>query len=172
MGTLCQFLFRQHSWQASDALLAIPFALIATIVLADVITGPDVPLGPLLIVAPAITAAFAGPLLTALVGVIAVAALFGVGAGLRILTTESVGAQIVAVVVVSVIVTVFRWLRDRYGRELAQVRTVAEATQRAVLRPLPRRIGPLRVALVYLAAEEQAQTATCMRPPAPWPAPG
>lgn len=55
------------------------------------------------------------------------------------------------------IVTVFRWLRDRYGRELAQVRTVSEATQRAVLRPLPRRIGPLRVASVYLAAEEQAQ---------------
>ncbi|MFE7267821.1 PP2C family protein-serine/threonine phosphatase [Streptomyces sp. NPDC057592] len=157
MGTLRQFLFRQHSWQASDALLAIPLALIATIVLADMITGPDVPLGPLLIVAPAITAAFAGPLLTALVGVIAVAALFGVGVGLRILTTESVGAQIVAVVVVSVIVTVFRWLRDRYGRELAQVRTVSEATQRAVLRPLPRRIGPLRVASVYLAAEEQAQ---------------
>ncbi|MFE5092420.1 PP2C family protein-serine/threonine phosphatase [Streptomyces sp. NPDC056638] len=149
--------FRQHSWQASDVLLVIPLALIAGIVLVDATTGPDVALGPLLIVAPALTASFAGPLLTAVVGAIAVAALFGVGVGLRILTTESIGAQIVAVVVVSAIVTVFRWLRDRYGRELAQVRTLSEATQRAVLRPLPRQIGPLRVASVYLAAEEQAQ---------------
>ncbi|MFD9599768.1 PP2C family protein-serine/threonine phosphatase [Streptomyces sp. NPDC056708] len=157
MGLWRRLSFRQHSWQASDALLAIPLALIAGIVLADATIGPDVPLGPLLIVAPALTASFAGPLLTALVGAIAVAALFGIGVGLQILTTEGIGAQIVAVVVVSTIVTVFRWLRDRYGRELAQVRTVSEATQRAVLRPLPRRIGPLRVASVYLAAEEQAQ---------------
>ncbi|MFF2964785.1 PP2C family protein-serine/threonine phosphatase [Streptomyces sp. NPDC057963] len=157
MGIRRRLSFRQKSWQASDALLAIPLALITVIVLADATTGSDVPLGPLLIVAPALTASFAGPLLTAVVGVIAVGALFGVGVGLRILTTESIGAQIIAVVVVSAIVTAFRWLRDRYGRELAQVRTVSEATQRAVLRPLPRRIGPLRVASVYLAAEEQAQ---------------
>ncbi|MFB7553246.1 PP2C family protein-serine/threonine phosphatase [Streptomyces sp. NPDC056154] len=157
MGIWRRLSFRQHSWRASDALLAIPLALIAAIVIVDATTGPDVALGPLLIVAPALTASFAGPLLTAVVGAIAVAALFGVGVGLRILTTESIGTQIVAVVVVSAIVTAFRWLRDRYGRELAQVRTVSEATQRAVLRPLPRQIGPLRVASVYLAAEEQAQ---------------
>ncbi|MFJ4514562.1 PP2C family protein-serine/threonine phosphatase [Streptomyces sp. NPDC088816] len=144
------------SWQASDALLAVPLALIAAIIVADVLTGPHVPLGPLLIVAPAITASFASPFLTALVGVIAVAALLGVGAVGHLLTTESVGAQIISLVVVSVVVTVFRYLRERHTRELEQVRRVSEAAQRVVLRPLPRRIGPLRVASVYMAAQEEA----------------
>ncbi|MEV5008887.1 PP2C family protein-serine/threonine phosphatase [Streptomyces sp. NPDC056159] len=147
---------RYHSWQASDALLAVPLGLIAAIVVADILTPPHVPLGPLLIVAPAITASFASPFLTALVGVIAVAALLGVGAGFHLLTTESVGAQIISLVVVSVVVTAFRFLRERHTHELEQVRRVSEAAQRVVLRPLPRHIGPLRVASVYLAAQEEA----------------
>jgi serine phosphatase RsbU (regulator of sigma subunit) len=40
---------------------------------------------------------------------------------------------------------------------LAQVRYVSEAAQRVVLPPLPGRIGPLRVASLYLAAEAEAQ---------------
>ncbi|MGW1158606.1 SpoIIE family protein phosphatase [Streptomyces sp. NPDC002519] len=148
---------RYRSWQASDVLIAVPLGLIAAIVVADVLTPPGVPLGPLLIVAPAITASFASPFLTGVIAVIAVAAMLGVGVGLHILTTESVGAQIVSLVVVSLIVTSFRYLRERHTRELEQVRRVSEAAQRVVLRPLPRRIGPLRVASAYLAAQEQAQ---------------
>ncbi|MGW1255187.1 PP2C family protein-serine/threonine phosphatase [Streptomyces sp. NPDC002513] len=148
---------RYRSWQASDVLIAVPLGLIAAIVVADVLTPPGVPLGPLLIVAPAITASFASPFLTGVIAVIAVAAMLGVGVGLHILTTESIGAQIVSLVVVSLIVTSFRYLRERHTRELEQVRRVSEAAQRVVLRPLPRRIGPLRVASAYLAAQEQAQ---------------
>ncbi|MFF9124981.1 PP2C family protein-serine/threonine phosphatase [Streptomyces sp. NPDC014889] len=147
---------RHHSWQASDALLAVPLGLIAAIIVADILTPPHVPLGPLLIVAPAITASFASPFITALVGLIAIGALLGVGAGFHLLTSESVGAQIISLVVVSVVVTVFRYLRERHSHELEQVRRVSEAAQRVVLRPLPRRIGPLRVASVYMAAQEEA----------------
>lgn len=42
-------------------------------------------------------------------------------------------------------------------RELVRVHTVAEAAQRAVLRPVPRRIGPLAMAVRYVAAEAEAQ---------------
>ncbi|MFJ2722826.1 hypothetical protein [Streptomyces sp. NPDC087437] len=50
----------------------MPFALIAVIALADALTAPYVQLGPLLMAAPAVSAAFAGPRLTALVSVLAV----------------------------------------------------------------------------------------------------
>lgn len=42
-------------------------------------------------------------------------------------------------------------------RELFQVRTVAEAAQRALLRPPPERLGPLRVAVRYVAAAAEAR---------------
>ncbi|MCX5112579.1 serine/threonine-protein phosphatase [Streptomyces sp. NBC_00378] len=148
---------RQLSRQASDALLAVPLGLIVTIVLADVLSPRGVPLGPLLIVAPAITASFAGPVLTGVMGGTAVAALLGIGlAHENLLGTLYFDSQIIALLVVSVIVTVFRYLQVRHDRELTQVRTVSEVTQNVVMRPLPRRIGPLRVASMYLAAQEHA----------------
>ncbi|PZH14654.1 protein phosphatase [Streptomyces sp. NTH33] len=147
---------RQRSRQASDALLAVPLGLIVAIVLADLLTPRGVPLGPLLVVAPAITASFAGPALTGVMGGVAVAALMSIGVAHQNIGTLYFDSQIVSLLVVSVIVTVFRYLQVRHSRELTQVRTVSEAAQRVVLRPLPRRIGPLRVASMYLAAQEHA----------------
>ncbi|OIJ90452.1 PP2C family protein-serine/threonine phosphatase [Streptomyces colonosanans] len=149
---------RQRSRRASDALLALPLSLIAVIVLVDVLTPHGLPLGPsLLIVAPALTASFASTLVTGAIAAVAVAGMLVIGVEREhLLDTMYFDSQIIALVVVSVIVTVFRYLRERHSRELAQVRTVSEAAQRVVLRPLPRRIGPLRVASMYLAAQEQA----------------
>lgn len=45
----------------------------------------------------------------------------------------------------------------RHGRQLAVVRTVAEAAQRAVLPEPPERIGPLAVAARYQAAQSEAR---------------
>ncbi|WP_041823605.1 PP2C family protein-serine/threonine phosphatase [Streptantibioticus cattleyicolor] len=45
----------------------------------------------------------------------------------------------------------------RHGRRLAVVRSVAEAAQRAVLPVPPSRVGPLAVAAVYQAAQDEAQ---------------
>ena len=42
-------------------------------------------------------------------------------------------------------------------RKLANVTSVAEAAQRALLRPLPRRVGPLELGAVYLAAAAEAR---------------
>ncbi|MFE4416280.1 PP2C family protein-serine/threonine phosphatase [Streptomyces sp. NPDC056821] len=142
-------------WQASDAVLAIPLGLIVAILIADILTPPNLPLGPLLIVAPTMTAWFAGPLLTGAVGAIAVAAQVGAGVALGILDMAFL-AQVLALVAVTVLVTGLCYLRTRHIQELAQVRTVSEVAQRAVLRPLPHKIGPLQVASAYLAAEENA----------------
>ncbi|WP_454395226.1 PP2C family protein-serine/threonine phosphatase [Streptomyces sp. JNUCC 63] len=140
------------------ALLALPLGLIAAIVLVDALSpnGVVLALDPLLIAAPAISASFASSLVTGVIGAIDVAAMAGDGLLHHLLGTMLFDSELIALVVVSAIVTVCRYLRERHRRELAQVRTVSETTQRVVLRPLPRRIGPLRVASVYLAAQEQA----------------
>jgi serine phosphatase RsbU (regulator of sigma subunit) len=43
------------------------------------------------------------------------------------------------------------------NQRLADVTSVAEAAQRALLRPLPRQVGPLELGVVYLAAAAEAQ---------------
>ena len=42
-------------------------------------------------------------------------------------------------------------------QKLAKVTSVAEVAQRAVLRPLPRQVGPLELGVVYLAAAAEAR---------------
>ncbi len=64
--------------------------------------------------------------------------------------------QVLALVLVTVLIAVFAALRERQQQRMHQVRSVSEAAQRVVLRPLPPRLGPLRVASVYLAAEAEA----------------
>lgn len=65
--------------------------------------------------------------------------------------------QILSLAIVTAVIATFCYLRERRQRELAQVRSVSEAAQRVMLRPLPSRLGPLKVASVYLAAEAEAQ---------------
>ncbi|GAA0654308.1 PP2C family protein-serine/threonine phosphatase [Kitasatospora atroaurantiaca] len=138
-------------------MVALPLGLIVAITVIDLLAPPQIHLGPLLVVAPAITASFAGARLTALVGLLSVAALTVIGALRHGLTNSNHEAQIAALVVVSTLVVLFCAVRDRHAQELLQVRSVSEAAQRVLLRPLPERIGALQVASVYLAAEDEAQ---------------
>ncbi|MFF2656149.1 PP2C family protein-serine/threonine phosphatase [Kitasatospora sp. NPDC058032] len=136
---------------------AIPLALIVLITVVDVLTPPNIHLGPLLIVAPALTASVAGARATAVVAVLAIAGLTVIGTLRDGLTTANHETQLGALIAVSALIVGLRALRDRHERQLAQVRSVSEAAQRVLLRPLPERIGPLRLASVYLAAEAEAQ---------------
>ncbi|MFB7456216.1 MULTISPECIES: PP2C family protein-serine/threonine phosphatase [unclassified Streptomyces] len=139
------------------ALVALPFALIALISLIDALTPAYVELGPLLMAAPAVTAAFAGPRLTALVGVLAVGARLTVASFQHTAGIASRDGEIAALAAGAIVVVAFTAVRDRHRRVLSQVRSVSEAAQKVLLRPLPDRIGPLTVASVYLAAEAEAQ---------------
>lgn len=138
-------------------LVAIPFVLIAAITAIDVQVPDDVHLGPLLVIAPALTASLAGPRLTAVAGSVAVAAQVFIAAFHGGLGTSNHVAQIIALAVLSVLVVLVSVARDRRNRELDRARSVAETAQRVLLRPPPRRIGPQRVAWLYLAAEDEAQ---------------
>lgn len=138
-------------------LVAIPLALIVVITVVDLHSPTDVHLGPLLVIAPALTASLAGPRLTALVGALAVAAQVFIAMFHGGLTTANHVAQIIALTVLSALVVFVCHVRERRDRELSRARSVAETAQRVLLRPPPRRIGPLRVAWLYLAAEDETQ---------------
>ncbi|MFD5325182.1 PP2C family protein-serine/threonine phosphatase [Streptomyces sp. NPDC127092] len=136
---------------------AVPFLLIAAVTVVDVLVPPEVHLGPFLIAAPAVTASFAGPRMTAFVGAVAVLAQSVVAVARTSLTDLNHTYQIVALILISVIVTFFAHLRERDEGRVTRLRSIAHAAQSVVLRPLPHRAGPLRIASVYLAAEEEAQ---------------
>lgn len=138
-------------------LVAVPLGLIVVIVLVDIHSPTDVHLGPLLVIAPALTASIAGPRLTALVGLLAVGAQILIGALHGGLTTTNHISQIIAITLLSALIVLFSHARDRRIRELNRVRSVSEAAQRVLLRPPPRRVGPLRVAWLYLAAGDEAK---------------
>ncbi|MFF1834669.1 PP2C family protein-serine/threonine phosphatase [Streptomyces sp. NPDC058231] len=139
------------------AFLMLPFALIATVTVVDIIAPPDVHLGPFLLAAPAAAASFAGPRMTAFVGVVAVLAQSLVAAVRTSLNDLNHTYQIIALFLVSALFTVFAHLREQHEREVNQLRAVAEAAQRVLMQPLPTQIGSLRIASVYLAAEAEAQ---------------
>jgi serine phosphatase RsbU (regulator of sigma subunit) len=127
--------------------------MIVAIPVADGFLPPDVHLAHLLVVAVAITAMGAGPRTTALVGALAVLALVGAGWERGTLATESVLVETAALGVLSALLALFACLRDRRERELVRVRSVSDATQRVVLRPLPERAGAVSLASAYRSAE-------------------
>lgn len=147
----------RHVGEPRLPLLAVPFGLIAVVTVVDVLAPPDVHLGPFLVAAPAITASFAGPRMTGFVGTVAVLAQVTVAVSRTTATDLNHTFQIIALVLISAFVTFFAHLREVHEKQLIQLRSVAEAAQEVVLRPLRDRMGPLRLASVYLAAEAEAQ---------------
>ncbi|MGG2459329.1 PP2C family protein-serine/threonine phosphatase [Streptomyces sp. RGM 3693] len=135
----------------------MPFVLIVAITVVDLLVPADVHLGPLLVIAPAITASFAGPRVTGVIGGLAVAAQAYIGWHIGALFTRNVMVQILALAVLSFLTVCFCVVRERRRKELAQVRSVAEAAQHVLLWPLPEQLGPLQIACLYLAAEDEAQ---------------
>jgi Stage II sporulation protein E (SpoIIE) len=65
-------------------------------------------------------------------------------------------ATMLTVVIITAVATVGTAVSVRQERRLAEVTSVAEAAQRALLRPLPARLGPLGLDVVYIAAAAEA----------------
>ncbi|WP_058043105.1 PP2C family protein-serine/threonine phosphatase [Streptomyces roseifaciens] len=144
-------------WHTGRSLVAVPLGLIALVMFVDLLTPPDIHLGPLLVAAPAISAAIGGPVLTAVIGALAVTAQVVIGIFHGGLETPNHQAQIAALLLISVFLVLFRRAREQREQELSQARWVAEVAQRVLLRPVPTRLGPLRIASMYVAAEAEAR---------------
>src|SRR3984957_8829616 len=67
------------------------------------------------------------------------------------------GTIILTVVVITAVATTGTELNLRQERLIADVTSVAEAAQRALLHPPPARLGPLGLDVVYLAAAAEAK---------------
>jgi serine phosphatase RsbU (regulator of sigma subunit) len=63
------------------------------------------------------------------------------------------GTDLATVAAVGVLSVVIAWVRRRRDAQLVSVRTVAEAAQLAVLPPVPERVGGVRCAGLYRAAQ-------------------
>ncbi|MFI1073564.1 PP2C family protein-serine/threonine phosphatase [Streptomyces puniciscabiei] len=113
--------------------------------------------GPLLAAMPALASLTMGPkgILSAAAGAFTVTV---ITATLHHSWGGQVYSNLVSLLVVSAAsVTMSNAMRTRRQSELNQVRRVAEAAQRVLLRPVPPRLGPVRMASKYLAAETGAQ---------------
>ncbi|WP_432589704.1 PP2C family protein-serine/threonine phosphatase [Streptomyces sp. HD1123-B1] len=147
----------RRSWQPGCTTVVLPLGLIAVVFVVDILSPSHIHLGPLLVAAPAITVAFAGARLTALIGALAVATQVAIGVERGVLDTANIQAQIGALLLVSTLLVGFCLVRDRRERKLHRMTSVAEAAQHVLLRPLPNRSGPLEIAHLYLPAEAEAE---------------
>ncbi|MEV6978797.1 PP2C family protein-serine/threonine phosphatase [Kitasatospora sp. NPDC093806] len=134
------------------------FLLLLAAVLVDLITGPGTTLSPVLAVAPVLVSATTRrarvPLATGAVAIVVAGLLEEGNTHLPGSVHATALVTITAATLASTANVVLTAARER---ELLQVRTVAEAAQRALLRPPPERVGPLRIAVRYVAAAAEAR---------------
>ncbi|MGW2050449.1 PP2C family protein-serine/threonine phosphatase [Streptomyces sp. NPDC001858] len=134
----------------------LPVLIVFLVVLVDLVGGAGMIWLPLLAAGPALAAATNGPRGVLCVGLLAAG--LGVTLGVR---DDAPGPELAAVLAAQTAVTVAgalaAGLRSRRERVLAAVRSVAEAAQHALLKPVPATVGPFEVAVRYSAAAAEAR---------------
>ncbi|MBJ6999040.1 PP2C family protein-serine/threonine phosphatase [Streptomyces griseofuscus] len=142
----------------------LPVFYVAAVLILEPITPVDWPVSFLLVALPLVTAFAHGPYAVAGATVFAVG-MEAVLAGTPCCAGRPVGylwdrhyvADYVCTALVGALGTILAAHRIRRERTLADVRFVAEIAQRVLLRPLPQRIGNLRLESLYLSAAAEAR---------------
>jgi hypothetical protein len=140
-----------------------PLLLTGAVLVLDLTAGAPVQFVGVLTAMPLLTAALTGPLATALVGVLVAGAAFGfgflqeaeTGTGSAAMTTVQL-TRVGFVLAATVLGVVVARSRTQRAARFRRVATVADAAQRAVLRPIPSSVGPLDCASTYLSATTEA----------------
>ncbi|SDG83405.1 Serine phosphatase RsbU, regulator of sigma subunit [Sinosporangium album] len=144
--------------RADGLLKVLPFAMMAGVGLAELLTDSGVGLLPLLALGPAFASVACEIRTTALIGTIAVTLCLLLGVYNDSLGTVRTNVTLGAIVGVTVASALASAGRMRYERRLADVTSVAEAAQRVLLRPVPRRAGPgIGMAVSYTSAAAEAR---------------
>jgi serine phosphatase RsbU (regulator of sigma subunit) len=138
-------------------LIALPFIVMAAVVVEDIVAGPSQGFLPVLSLGPALASVSRRAVHTALIGVLALA--LGVVLSIRDELVFSRRGVITFVTITGVTVAgvVASAARQRRERELAEVRAVAEVAQQVLLRPVPREAPPLEIAVRYVSASAAAR---------------
>ncbi|MFJ8008610.1 SpoIIE family protein phosphatase [Streptomyces fagopyri] len=135
-----------------------PAAVLLVLVGAIVLEGDFVPpmgWATLLAGVSAAAATSAGPALTAGVVLVSGAARIGLDLGCPRLPFATASHSVTMLAICAVVI-LFCTLRQRHRVEMDTLRAVSEIAQGVVLRPLPGRLGPLRVAATYQASDAHA----------------
>ena len=147
---------RAAPWQARWLTLCALPAVAALIALATSSAADGQLLLPLLAVPPALAGIGAAtPRRPLAYG--AVMLLAAIAAAPFTTTAEVPAVTTVSILVVTLISASGGARGGQENQRLADVTSVAEAAQRALLRPLPRQVGPLELGVVYLAAAAEAR---------------
>ncbi|MEU6553304.1 PP2C family protein-serine/threonine phosphatase [Streptomyces sp. NPDC046915] len=134
--------------------------LLSPVVLTVLITGlafatpREIAFSRLLPAAPALAAAMWSVIPTIMLGALCLVVMIGLSFVYSDLGTPYTAAAIIAVTLAAAYASHLRLQREEM---LFQVRLVADAAQKVLLRPLPRRIQDVEIESLYLAAQEQAR---------------
>jgi serine phosphatase RsbU (regulator of sigma subunit) len=132
-------------------------ALIPAAVIVDLFTPESWPFNRFLVGPPALAAASWSPAGTGAIGAAALATDIALTADKHSLGMPRAWLTMGMIVLVTVVAMYASHVRQVGERTMADVRSVAEAAQRALVRPMPARLGPTRMAAMYLAAAAQAR---------------
>ncbi|MEU1626774.1 PP2C family protein-serine/threonine phosphatase [Streptomyces sp. NPDC020096] len=136
----------------------VPFTIALLVVGIELSPAHFLYTGPLLTATPALAAVTMGPKGTISAAAVALAVSVTTATYNQAWGSQQVYSNLLALLLVSVAsVTTSSAVRTRRQSELDQIRRIAVAAQRVLLRPVPARLGPLRAASMYLAAEAGAQ---------------
>ena len=135
----------------------LPFLLMAVVATVDVLEGPGVGFLPLLSLGPALAAVSLRPLQTTLTGGLALAVCAALAAYDDLASSRRGLIALMSIAGVTAAGAVASAGRQRRERELASLRTVAEAAQHVLLRPVPEDAGPFRFAVRYISAAASAR---------------
>jgi serine phosphatase RsbU (regulator of sigma subunit) len=138
-------------------LVALPFLVMAAVVIEDIVAGPSEGFLPVLSLGPALASVSRRAVHTALIG--ALALVLGVLLSINDELALSRRGVIIFVTILGVTVAgvVASAARQRRERELAEIRAVAEVAQQVLLRPVPREAPPLEIAVRYISASAAAR---------------
>ncbi|SEG81707.1 Stage II sporulation protein E (SpoIIE), partial [Actinacidiphila yanglinensis] len=150
---------RPVGWRALKSrpiLLTAALVSLAVMLGVNLVSGERIRITGLTAAVPALAAVFLGPLDVLLISILTVGAVVWASADNNLLGTANFPVVLATAVLVGAGAVLAARARARRERQLAKVRKVAEATQRALLRPLPGRLGRVTISSMYLAAEEEA----------------
>ncbi|WP_308425156.1 PP2C family protein-serine/threonine phosphatase [Wenjunlia tyrosinilytica] len=136
----------------------MPFVIALLVVAIELTPAHFLYTGPLLTATPALAAVTSGPKGTMAAACVALAVSVTTATYNQAWGTQQVYTNFLAILLVSVAsVTTSSAMHTRRQIELNQVRRIAVAAQEVLLRPVPPRLGSVRAASMYLAAEVGAQ---------------
>ncbi|MFD7874490.1 PP2C family protein-serine/threonine phosphatase [Streptomyces sp. NPDC059766] len=128
---------------------ALPPVLICTVAVVTLLSPGPLDIGFLLGAIPPLAVLSYGPLATALLGLVAITVLM-----VPVFQLNRPGnTDLLTVCFVALLSIFVSYVRSRRDAQLDLERTVAEAAQRAVVPEVPGRVGPVRCAALYRAAQ-------------------